>query len=99
MRGLTQYKVVCKKCGGSDILKITRNNEVFYTNHTPIIAARYRPDMKFGFECMCGNDSRIAPEEKDNIPFLVKNADPKTIAEIANSLVPKNENKFVMEAI
>lgn len=67
-----------------------------YKDHVPIISARLRPDGKWGFECQCGNDSRVAPEEKDDLPFLVQGG-AHAIAKIAESLRPKNENKFRME--
>lgn len=93
------YKVTCESCRGSDVLKITGQNQVFYTEHTPIIAARFRPDMKWGFECMCGQDSRVAPEEKNVLDKLIKNATVDMIKEIAKSLTPKNELKFSMEQV
>jgi hypothetical protein len=91
------YRVTCEKCGGSDVLKITSDRTVFYTEHTPIIAARFRPDMHWGFECLCGQDSRIAPEERDSLDVLIKNASESTIKVIAKSLTAKNELKFRME--
>lgn len=96
---LKSYRVTCKKCGGSDVLKITDKNQVFYTEHTPIIAARFRPDLKWGFECMCGNDSRLAIEEKDQLGFLVKNASKQTVADIAKNLTKTNATRFKMETV
>lgn len=93
------YKVTCEKCRGSDVIKISPNNLVEYTEHTPIISARFRPDMNWGFECLCGQDSRIAPEEKDKLEILVKNASVDMIKEIAKSLTPKNNLKFRMELL
>ena len=92
------YKVTCKSCEGSDNLKITTENQVMYTNHTPIISARFRPDMQWGFECSCGNDSRLAIEEKDQIGILVQGA-PLTLSKIAKSLAAKNELRFNMEVV
>lgn len=93
------FRVTCEKCGGSDVLKITPDRIVFYTEHTPIISARFRPDMNWGFECMCGQDSRVAPEEKDSLHVLVRNASESAIKAIANSLTPKNNLKFRMESV
>lgn len=93
------YKVTCEKCGGSDILKVTVDRQVFYKEALPIISARFRPDMKWGFECICGQDSRVAPEEKDQLPMLVKNGSESAIKAIAKALTPKNELKFRMEQI
>lgn len=95
--GFKTYKVTCEKCGGHDDLKITDDKQVFYTEHTPIISARFRPDMNWGFECICGQDSRIAIEEKSVLKQIVKNADEVTIKQLADNLVPKSEHKFRME--
>jgi len=55
--------------------------------------------MQWGFECgSCGNDSRLAVEERDQIAMLVKGAE-NTIKEIAQKLKKGNEKLFKMEAI
>jgi hypothetical protein len=98
------YKVVCESCQRSDVLKISEYTfdgqhirKVDYTNHEPIISARFRPDMNWGFECLCGQDSRVAPQEKDALHRLVKNGSEQAIKAIAKSLTPRNELKFRME--
>jgi hypothetical protein len=91
----TKYKVICQKCKGNDILTILPDRTVYYTEHTPIIAARYRSDMNWGFECTCGQDSRVAPEEKSQLEQIVRGGE-HSIARIAKSLTPKNELKFEM---
>lgn len=93
------YRVTCESCKGSDIIKITEDRTVFYTEHTPIISARFRPDLNWGFECLCGQDSRVAPEEKDSLGKIVKNATENMLKDIAKSLTPKNELKFKMEKL
>jgi hypothetical protein len=93
---IKSYKVTCEQCGGSDTLKITDDNTVFYTNHVPIISARFRPDLQWGFECSCGQDSRVAIEEKDQLDMLVRGA-PQTVRQIARNLKRGNESKFRME--
>lgn len=90
------YTITCKSCKGVSRLAILDGKTVMYKDHTPIISARLRPDMKWGFECQCGNDSRVAPEEKDDLNFLVQGGE-HSIKRIAQALVPKNENKFKME--
>lgn len=93
------YKVVCEKCGGSDVIKITPDRTVFYTEHFPIIAARFRPDMQWGFECgKCGNDSRVAPEESNQIEKLVQGG-AHAIDAIRDSLKIKDSTKFRMEPV
>lgn len=96
---MEKFKVTCNSCNGSDVLKITADRQVFYTEHTPIISARYRPDLKWGFECICGQDSRVSPEEKNSLKTIVRNASDSIIKEIAKTLTPKNELKFEMEKI
>lgn len=96
---MDKYLVTCEKCGGSDELSITSDNKnVFYKEHTPIISARFRPDLNWGFECTCGQDSRVAPQEKDNLETLVRGGE-HAIASIAKALTPKNELKFRIQKI
>lgn len=95
---MDKYTVTCQKCGGHDELSITHDRTVFYKEHAPIISARYRPDLNWGFECTCGQDSRVAPEEKDQLNKLVRGGE-YSIAQIAKSLTPHNELKFSMEQI
>lgn len=95
---MNKYKVTCQKCKGEDELTITDQNQVFYKKHTPIISARFRPDLKWGFECECNNDSRVAPQEKDQVGILVRGGD-HAIDAIKKALKPKNELKFRMEKI
>jgi len=94
---MEKFTVTCEQCGGHDVLSITPDRTVFYKEHTPIISARYRPDMKWGFECVCGQDSRVAPEEKDVLGRIVRGGE-HSIEQIAKSLTPHNELKFKMEA-
>jgi hypothetical protein len=98
MQESKKYLVTCEKCGGHDELTITQDRTVFYKEHTPIISARYRPDMNWGFECVCGQDSRVAPQEKNQLNKLVKGGE-HSLEAIANSLTPKNELKFKMETL
>lgn len=90
------FTITCKKCGKSSRLAIIDNKQVMYKDHQPIIAARLRPDMNWGFECICGNDSRVAPEEKDNLEVLVQGGE-HSIARIAKTLARRNELRFEME--
>lgn len=90
-------RVICTSCEGVSRLAIVNKTQILYKDHVPIISARLRPDGKWGFECQCGNDSRVAPEEKDNLDFIVQGGQ-HAIKKIAKSLIPKNENKFRMEA-
>ena len=90
------FKVTCMKCKGVSKLAVLNNKDVLYQDHVPIISSRLRPDLKWGFECQCGNDSRVSPDEKNNLEFLVQGG-AHAIEKIAKSLKPKNERKFKME--
>lgn len=92
------FKVTCSKCGGQSRLSIDQGNRVTYQDHLPIIAARFRGDKKWGFECTCGNDSRLCIEEKKDLGMLVQGSG-GTIDKIKKSLSAKNERLFTMEAI
>lgn len=90
------YIVTCRGCGGKSRLKVVSDRDILYVDHTPIIACRMRPDAKWGFECICGNDSRLAPEEKDDIHLLVQGAG-HVIDRILKTINIKPETKFKME--
>lgn len=90
------YKISCLQCESSSTIKIFDNREVLYVDHTPIIACRFRPDMAWGFECICGNDSRLAPQEKKDINLLVQGAQ-HVIERILQTIDVKPEKKFRME--
>lgn len=96
------FNVTCLKCKGQSRIRIINSTEVMYVDHTPIISCRLRGDMKWGFECMCGNDSRLAREEKNDLPLLVQHPDPEAKKNIMDQLIKtlevKDEHKFVMSA-
>lgn len=69
-----------------------------YIDHTPIIACRFRPDMKWGFECLCGNDTRLAPQERQDADMLVAGAGKDLIARIVKAATATPERNFKMEA-
>lgn len=92
------YRVTCLKCKGSSVLHILNGTQVVYKDQMPIIAARLRGDMQWGFECSCGNDSRLAREEKPQIKALVQGG-AHAVAKIAASLKTKDVNKFRMELV
>jgi len=97
---IKNFSVTCLRCKETSRLKILNDTNVMYIDHVPIIAARLRGDMNWGFECICGNDSRVAPDEKDNLDFLIQMSDPIrkkiTINQIAKTLSAKNHLKFKM---
>lgn len=98
----TQQKVedvliTCLNCKGQSRIKIINDTQVMYIDHTPIIACRLRGDMKWGFECTCGNDSRLAREERDQAPMLLQAGSKQAFDKLIASLKVKDEKKFVME--
>lgn len=98
-----KYVVTCLSCKGQSKINVINDTTPIFIDHTPIIAARFRGDLKFGFECMCGNDSRVAREEEGSLPMLVVENDPvrkqMSIAKLTESLNIKDSLKFRMEAI
>lgn len=52
--------------GGAEVgeILIDPMNRVQYLSETGLVSARKRFDGSWGFECMCGNDSRIAASEE-----------------------------------
>lgn len=90
------YLVTCLKCKDEARIRILPGNQVMYIDHTPIIACRFRGDLKWGFECVCGNDSRLAREEKDDAPVLMQQGDSRALDKLVKSLNTKDENKFRM---
>ncbi|CAB4152010.1 hypothetical protein UFOVP585_47 [uncultured Caudovirales phage] len=90
-----RYKVTCENCGKEDHIKVAEGNQVFFENHS-FLSARYRPAGEWGFECTCGQDSRLAYEEKDNVDFLVQGSSPQVIERIKEALQAGNEKYFKM---
>lgn len=95
---IKNYRVTCLACKGGSRLAIINGTQVNYKDHVPIIAARLRGDLKWGFECMCGNDSRLAIQEKGQVKELVQGG-AHAIHKLAESLKIKDELKFTMEVI
>ena len=89
------YTITCLKCKNSSHIRIVNDKDVMYVDHTPIISCRLRGDMKWGFECECGNDSRLALEEKDNAKVLVQGGE-HALEKLIDSLKVKDEKKFRM---
>lgn len=87
--------VECLSCHGSSHIRIVNDHDVLYVDHSPIIACRLRGDMKWGFECQCGNDSRLAREEKNDAKILVKGGE-HALKRLVKSLKIPDEDKFAM---
>jgi hypothetical protein len=99
---MTKYKVTCLSCKESDIHTFDENTHtVVYSDKvmlTPILGIRWRPDLKWGFRCKCGNTNLLAPQEEKDMDKLVA-GDPISVKRIAASLkIPDNE-QFKMVAV
>lgn len=92
------FVVTCLNCKGHSRIRILNGKEVMYLDHTPIIACRLRPDLKWGFECQCGNDTRLAPEEVPEAKMLVAGASQSIVDRIIKLATPTPETKFKMES-
>lgn len=96
---MTKYKVTCLNCGESDILAIDDMNHFVGDTEkklsTNFKSYRWRGDMKWGFQCFCGNDNRLAKEEEPDFEKLV-DGDPITVQKIADSLKIPDEKQFEM---
>lgn len=64
--------------------------------NTPFLSVRWRGDLNWGFECICGNDSRLAIEEEKDFDKLVYGSRAK-IQAITDSLKIADKNRFTME--
>lgn len=97
---MDRFKVTCLKCKQSDVLNIdNRNHFVGETEKklvTNFLSYRWRPDLKWGYLCTCGNDNRLAPQEENDFDKLVA-GDPITVQKIADSLKIPDEEQFTME--
>lgn len=91
------FTVTCLNCGDSSRIKIINDTEVMYIDHTPIIACRLRGDMQWGFECICGNDSRLAREEREQAPMLMQQGSDQALRKLVDSLKIRDKDKFAME--
>lgn len=107
MDKMESFKITCLNCGGSNKVKISnyKDNKIINLNddhkRNPdkifIISGRYRPDMEFGWECVCGQYSLVAPQERHDIVSLAGNGGKSALQKIKSSLKRPSEEKFRME--
>lgn len=99
---MKKYQITCLKCKDSDILTIDENSHQVLLfgkqMNTSLLAARFRKDNQWGFECKCGNDNRLSLVEKDEFAQLVQ-GDALTVQRIADSLKIDDKLQFEMRAI
>lgn len=98
-------EITCLNCKGSNKAQIIETGEGEYlidlnSDHKRnpddinIISARYRTDMKFGWECKCGNTSIITKSELDNPKIPVIKSGDDAMAILLKSLEVKDVKKF-----
>lgn len=99
---MNRYRVTCLKCKQSDVLAVDdRNHFVGETEkklNTNFLSFRWRPDNKWGYLCVCGNDNRLSPQEEPEFDNVVA-GDPITVQKIADSLKIPDEKQFISEKI
>lgn len=97
---MKQLKVTCLSCKKSDTITIDERSHTVWDYGkkllTNFLSARWRSDLQWGFECVCGNDNRLAKAEKKDFDTLVQ-GDPMSIKRIADSLKIPDEKQFTME--
>lgn len=91
------YKITCNKCGNSSRVTIINDAKIDYIDHTPIISARLRRDMQWGFECMCGNDTRIAKQEMSTAHSLIQGSSQQTVDAVIDKIKQSDDDTFIME--
>lgn len=93
----TTYKVICKKCKHSEDIVIDDNNNIYWKPVKWIISGRYRLDMNWGWQCVCGNNDLVTKQEQKEISNL-QAPDPKDISKVLKDLIP-DKPRFEMRTI
>lgn len=94
---MERYKVTCLKCKKESFVRIDAGHQIDYEGgmNTNLLAGRWRKTQDFGWECICGNDNRLAKQEKDEMNNLVSGT-PQQIADIVKSLNIADNKQFNM---
>lgn len=94
-----KFRVTCMNCKSNDLVTINEADRAVMWGHVDrIISARYRLDNSWGFQCICGQNSLMTKQEKDQITNY-QNPDPKEISEILKNLIPEKRQYFKMEPV
>jgi hypothetical protein len=91
------YRVLCKNCKNHEDITIDQKNTIYWPTVKYIISGRYRLDMQWGWQCICGNNDLVTTQERQTISNM-QNPDSRDIAKVLKSIKP-DEPKFVMEKI
>lgn len=99
---MKRFKVTCKECKRNDVVTIDEDRHTIMLFEkqirTPLLSGRFRKDLNWGWECVCGNYSLLAEEEKADFNNLVSGS-PQRIADIAQMLKKPVANRFSMESV
>lgn len=99
---MQRYQVTCLKCKKSDNILIDKRSIIAFEKgaSTNFLAGRYRKDMQWGWECICGNDNRLSKQEENMFDTLI---DPRSnklgIDKIMAGLKLDDSKQFKMEAV
>lgn len=97
---MNTYEITCQKCQGQAVIEVDDTQKLIkrWVKVVPIISARYRLDYQWGFQCTCGNDTRLSPQENRVIKDKVA-PNPKDIAKVTANLEVDENNQFIMEVV
>lgn len=85
---MNKYRVQCTNCNNTEEIIVDKDNTVFWGKMpTYIVSARYRLDMNWGFQCICGNNDIITKQEQKEIANL-QAPDPVDISRVLKSIIP-----------
>lgn len=76
---------------------IDNQNNIYWKPVKNIISGRYRLDMQWGWQCVCGNNDITTEQEEREISNLSA-PDPVDISKVLKNLIP-DKPKFKMEVI
>lgn len=93
----TTYRVTCKSCGEHEDIVIDQDRNIYWKAVKYIISGRYRLDMQWGWQCICGNNDIVTDQEKREISDL-GSPDPNDITKVIRNIMP-DKPKFRMETI
>lgn len=93
------YQVQCKTCKGKSKLNIGDDGLVTYVDQMPIISSRFRKDLAWGFECLCGNDTRLCKEELTGTPVEIKGSSKQVVDAVIDRMKLTPDDSFIMTEI
>lgn len=97
---MQRLKVTCKKCKNEEYVIVQPPMQCQFESgaQTKLLSARYRRDRHWGFQCMCGADSRLCKEEIPDIDTLV-DAPKMTIKNLKNRLAKVKSEPFILQEV